>query len=224
MTCVYYQLGCLDYEEAYRLQERLWSEKAAGREDDFLLLLEHPPTLTIGKSGKLSNLLVDKEELTRQGLSLYFTDRGGDITYHGPGQLVAYPLVDLRRRRKDVHRYIHELEEVVIGLLAELGVAAGRDAEHIGVWVGREKLCAIGVRVRRWITMHGLALNVEPDLKHFNLITPCGIVGRGVTSLARLLGQPPAMDEVKERFVAHFGRVFGATMERGEHTPLGGAA
>lgn len=226
VTCVYYELGLVEYEEGYRLQQRLWEEKAAGREDDFLLLLQHPPTLTLGKSGKLDHLLVDREELAREGLSLFFIDRGGDITYHGPGQLVAYPIVDLRRRGKDVHRYVRDLEETAIATLADFSIAAGRDKDHVGVWVGRDKVCAIGVRIRKWVSMHGLALNVNPDLMHFALITPCGIVGRGVTSMEKLLAGAPAFAEVRARFVENFAQVFGATMEKGGDriSPAGGVS
>jgi lipoate-protein ligase B len=215
MNCLLHRLGLMPYEEAYGLQMRLWSEKAAGRPEDFLLLLEHPPTLTLGKSGKMSHLLVEKEDLAKEGLSLFFTDRGGDITYHGPGQIVAYPIFDLRRRGKDVHRYVHDLEEAVIGTLKDFAIEAGRDREHIGVWTGRDKIAAIGVRVRRWITMHGLALNVNPDLRHFSLITPCGIADKGVTSMAKLLERPPPLDDVADRLVAHFSRIFDVTMEEG---------
>jgi lipoate-protein ligase B len=213
MKCVCYRLGLIDYEEAYGLQKRVWAEKAEGREEDVMLLLEHTPTLTMGKSGNLENLLVDKEALVGEGISLYFTDRGGDITYHGPGQLIAYPIVDLRRRRKDIHRYVHELEEAVIGTLADFSIAGERDEKHVGVWVGTDKICAIGVRVHRWITMHGLALNVSPDLGPFSFITPCGIVERGVTSMAKLLGCAPPMEEVTSSLISHFAGVFSWAVE-----------
>jgi lipoate-protein ligase B len=219
MKCLLYRLGLMPYEEAYGLQMQLWSEKAAGRQEDFLLLLEHPPTLTLGKSGKMQHLLVEKEELAKEGLALFFTDRGGDITYHGPGQIVAYPIIDLRRRGKDVHRYVHDLEEAVIGTLKDFSIEAGRDEEHIGVWSGRDKIAAIGVRVRRWITMHGLALNVNPDLQHFALITPCGIADRGVTSMAKLLEHAPSLNEVADSLITHFSRVFAVTMDEGTLAP-----
>jgi len=215
MKCTFYKLGLIDYEEAYDLQKRIWAGKADGMEDDILLLLEHNPTLTLGKSGKLENLLVEKEELARKKISLYFTDRGGDITFHGPGQLVAYPIVDLRRRGKDIHRYINDLEEVVIGTLADFSIDGEKDQKHVGVWVGKDKICAIGVAVHKWIAMHGLALNVNPDLNSFSIITPCGIVGRGVTSMAKLRDRAPTMEEVIARFIAHFSQVFSLTMEQG---------
>ncbi|OGP52143.1 MAG: lipoyl(octanoyl) transferase [Deltaproteobacteria bacterium RBG_13_43_22] len=215
MKCTFYKLGLIDYEEAYDLQKRFWAEKTAGKEDDILLLLEHKPTLTLGKSGKLKNLLIERDELADKKIPLYFTDRGGDITYHGPGQLVAYPIVDLRKRGKDIHRYINDLQEAVIGTLADFSIVGEKDQKHVGVWVGKDKVCAIGVAVHQWITMHGLALNVDPDLNSFSLITPCGIVGRGVTSMAKLGESAPSMEEVTIRFIAHFSRVFSLPLEPG---------
>jgi lipoic acid synthetase len=215
MTCVFYKLGLIAYEEAYGLQKQLWAEKAAGRQEDALLLLQHTPTLTLGKSGHLENLLVEKEELTREGIALYFTDRGGDITYHGPGQLVAYPIMDLQRRGKNIPRYVRDLEEVVIATLADFSISGERDEKHVGVWVGQDKVCAIGVRVKQWITMHGFALNVSPDLSPFSIITPCGIVGRGVTSMAKVLNSAPSLEEVTANLIAHFSEVFSLSMEEG---------
>jgi lipoyl synthase len=183
--------------------------------EDVLLLLEHRPTLTLGKSGKLTNLLVDREELARRKISLHFSDRGGDITYHGPGQLVAYPIVDLRRRDKDIHRYVGQLEEAVMGTLADFSIVSEKDNRYVGVWVGKEKICAIGVAVHQWITLHGLALNVDPDLDAFSMINPCGIVGRGVASMTKLKNRTFSMNEVIDRFVANFSRVFSMGMEPG---------
>ena len=196
----------------------------AGREEDVLLLLEHYPTLTLGKSAKLSNLLVNEEKLGAEGVSVHYTDRGGDITYHGPGQLVVYPIINLQQRGRDVEGYIRGLEQTVIATLADFSIKAGRDEEHVGVWVGSEKICAIGVRISKRITMHGLALNVNPNLSHFSFITPCGIVGRGVTSMAKLLGTAPLMETVKERFVTHFSTVFSCTMEKGTIEQAGHAS
>lgn len=215
-----YKLGLIGYEEAYELQKKIWADKAAGKEEDALLLLEHTPTLTLGKSGKLKNLLVEREELADKKISLYFTDRGGDITYHGPGQLVAYPIIDLRKRGKDIHRYINELQEAVIKTLADFSIRGERDQKYVGVWVGEDKICAMGVAVHKWITMHGLALNVDPDLKAFSFITPCGIAGRGVTSMAKLRESPPFMEEVIDRFIAHFSQIFSMTLEPGSIDPL----
>jgi lipoyl synthase len=215
MKCTFYKLGVIEYQEAYELQKKFWAGKVAGKEEDTLLLLEHTPTLTLGKSGKLKNLLVERNELAEKGISLFFTDRGGDITYHGPGQLVVYPIMDLRKRGQDIHRYVYELQEAVIATLADFSIVGERDQKHVGVWVGRDKICAMGVAVRKWITMHGLALNVDPDLDSFSLITPCGIVGKGVTSIARLRENPPSLEEVMDRFTAHFSRVFSMTLAQG---------
>jgi len=209
------RLELIDYAEAYDIQKRLWSQKVAGQDADVLLLLEHPPTFTIGKSGKLENLLLPREGLAGEGVSLFFTDRGGDITYHGPGQLVAYPIIDLRNRGKDIHRYIHDLEEVVIRTLADFSIAARRDEKNVGVWVGNDEIAAIGVSVRRWIAMHGLALNVNPTLKHFSFINPCGLLDRGVTSMAKVLSRDVPMEAVAKGLVAHFSEVFDTHIEWG---------
>ncbi len=199
----------LDFALAYGEQLRLWQQVLSGQAGDALMLLEHPPVITFGKSGRLENLLVDKAALARLGVGLFFTDRGGDVTYHGPGQLVAYPIIDLRRRGRDVHRYIHDLEEVIIRTLADFGVTAGRDERRVGVWVDGEKIAAIGVRVRRWVTLHGLAVNVVPELAHFGLINPCGITERGVTSLERLTGCRVSVAEVATCLAGRFVEVFG---------------
>jgi len=209
------RLELIDYAEAYDIQKRLWSQKVAGQDADVLLLLEHPPTFTIGKSGKLENLLLPRERLAGEGVSLFFTDRGGDITYHGPGQLVAYPIIDLRNRGKDIHRYIHDLEEVVIRTLADFSIAARRDEKNVGVWVGNDEIAAIGVSVRRWIAMHGLALNVNPTLKHFSFINPCGLLDRGVTSMAKVLSRDVPMEAVAKGLVGHFSEVFDTRIEWG---------
>lgn len=215
MLCVLYRLGQIEYSEAYAIQKRLWSQKVEGQDADILIMLEHPPTYTIGKSGKLENLLIAKDELDKEGISLFFTDRGGDITYHGPGQLVVYPIIDLKNRGKDIHRYIHDLEEVVIRTLADLSIEARRDEKNIGVWVGEDKIAAIGVGVRKWITMHGLALNVSPNLEHFSFINACGILDKGVTSISKLLCHDLPLGTISEYIVARFAEVFDANIERG---------
>ena len=206
-------LGMIDYQSAYDLQKRLWQARLDGRIPDTLLLLEHPPTLTLGKSGKLENLLVPQEDLAARGISLFFTDRGGDITYHGPGQLVAYPILNLAPHGKDIHRYIYNLQETVIRTLADFSIAARRDEQHVGVWVGDEKIAAIGVAVHRWVTMHGLALNVNPVMEHFRLINPCGITDKGVTSMAKLLSKDVPVREVAGTLVRHFSAVFNTNVE-----------
>lgn len=184
---------------------------------DLLLLVEHPHVYTLGKSGRAAHLLVDQPELERRGAVFYRVNRGGDITYHGPGQLVAYPILDLDHFFTDIHRYLRTLEAVVIGLLADYGLRGMRAEGETGVWLEAgtpraRKICAMGVRASRWVTMHGLALNANTDLAYFDLIVPCGIRGKGVTSLKRELGQEVSMDAVKEGFKVHFEAVFGVAL------------
>jgi lipoate-protein ligase B len=213
MLCVVYRLGLVGYREAYHLQKKLLRQRFDGEIKDTILLLEHPPTITIGKSGKLENVLISQAQLAREGISLFFTDRGGDVTYHGPGQLVAYPIIDLRNRGRDVHQYVHELEEVVIRTLSSFSIGADRDDSHAGVWVKDEEIAAIGLSIKRWITMHGIALNVNPKLEHFSLINPCGFSDRRAISMAKLLSQDIPMEEVMHRLIAHFSDVFNVPIE-----------
>ena len=205
------RLGIVPYAEALELQKELVDARKAGSIPDQLLLLQHPPVITLGVRTRKdrSNVLATPELLTEQGVELFETGRGGDVTYHGPGQLVGYPIMDLRPDRCDVHRYVRDLEEALIEVAAGFGVTAGRVAGLTGVWVGDEKLAAIGVRISRWITSHGFAFNVGTDLSHFRLIVPCGIVDRGVTSLAVLLGRRVPMEEVEDAAVAALARIFG---------------
>jgi lipoyl(octanoyl) transferase len=204
------RLGVVPYPEALAMQRALVEERRAGRVEDLLLLLEHPNVLTLGVRGDRgrSHILAGPEVLDALEVQVHETGRGGDITYHGPGQIVGYPILDLRPDRLDVHRYVRDLEEVLIRTAAEYGIDATRVQGMTGVWVEREKLAAIGVRIARWITSHGFAFNVNTDLRHFNLIVPCGIPDRGVTSLERLLGRRVDQDEVQDRIAAHFFRIF----------------
>jgi lipoic acid synthetase len=205
--------GLTSYRDAWEWQKAFVAARAAGGiTSDWLALLEHPPVITVGRSGTYGHILAGGDYLRRQGIDTYHVDRGGDVTYHGPGQLVVYPLLDLTRYGRDVHAYVDRLEEVVIRTLADFGLAAGRDPRYTGVWVGLDKICAIGIGIRRWFTYHGLALNVSTNLDPFGLIVPCGISDRGVTSMARLLGASPDMPEVRSRLVHHFGAVFGVTV------------
>ena len=205
------RLGVLPYAEAVDLQARLVQERKAGAIPDQLLLLQHPPVITLGVRARhdRSNVLVDGDLLQTRGVELFESGRGGDVTFHGPGQLVGYPIVDLRPDRCDVHRYVRDLEEVLIRAAAAVGVDAGRSPGLTGVWVGGDKIAAIGVRISRWITSHGFALNVSTDLSQFELIVPCGIRDRGVTSLQRVLGRTVSMAEVEEAVIDAFARVFG---------------
>ncbi len=208
------RLGTLPYGEALALQRDLVEDRRAGRIPDTLLLLEHPHVLTLGVRGDggRSHILATPEALAERRVEVHETGRGGDITYHGPGQLVGYPILDLRPDRCDVHRYVRDVEEVIVRTAADYGISAGRVEGLTGVWVGREKLAAIGIRIGRWITSHGFALNVTTDLDYFGLIVPCGIADRGVTSLARLLGRPVERSDVEDRLVRHFAAVFGRTV------------
>ena len=204
------RLGLVPYGEALRIQRELVEDRRAGRVPDLLLLLQHPHVLTLGvrRDGGRSHVLATPGRLEELGVEVFETGRGGDVTYHGPGQVVGYPILDLRPDRCDVHRYVRDLEEVMIRVTAGYGVASGRVAGLTGAWAGAEKIGAIGVRISRWITSHGFAYNVNTDLSFFNLIVPCGIAGRGVTSLARLLGHPVTHEQVEDAFVRHFSDVF----------------
>jgi lipoyl(octanoyl) transferase len=206
------RLGRVPYAEALALQRRLVEERRAGRIDDVLLLVEHPHALTLGVKGDggRAHVLAGSEVLAARGVEIHEAGRGGDITYHGPGQVVGYPIIDLRPDRCDVHRYVRDLEEVLIRTAADFGVDAGRVEGLTGVWTGpdrRAKLAAIGVRISRWITSHGFAFNVSTDLTFFDLIVPCGIADRRVTSL-RQQGWGGSMAEVEDRIVSHFLTVF----------------
>ena len=223
MLCVVYQLGLIEYSHAYDMQSRLFRERLDGQISDTLLLLEHTPTITIGKSGKLENVLASPERLAEEGISLFFVDRGGDVTYHGPGQLVAYPIIDLRKRGRDVHKYVHDLEEVIIRTLNDFGIESCRDVTHAGGWVNGEEVAAIGLSIRRWISMHGFAINVNPKLQHFSLINPCGFPNRKATSIANLVSQDILMEAVVERLITRFSEVFEADLELGSNMLVGAA-
>ncbi|HCV41934.1 MAG TPA: lipoyl(octanoyl) transferase [Bacteroidetes bacterium] len=205
-------LGRTDYKECWDLQQRLLEQRIAGEVEDLLLLTQHNHVYTIGKSGDDNHLLASKDELKSRGVAVYHNDRGGDITYHGPGQLVGYPILDLNNYYLDLHRYLRDIEEVIIRTLVSYGVKGVRDPKHTGVWVGNDKICAIGVKTSRWVTMHGFALNVNTDLTYFSQIVPCGISGKGVTSLALVVGHEIDMNEVSLRLAESFGEVFNAVV------------
>lgn len=205
--------GCVEYDEGVALQERIHLARQEGLVPDMLLLLEHPPVITLGRGAHAGNLLADPEQLERRGVAVRESARGGDITYHGPGQLVGYPIFDLNGHGKDVHRYLRGVEEALILALARFGINGERAAGLTGVWVGMEKVAAIGVGVRRWVTWHGFALNISTDLDAFSLIVPCGIRDRGVTSLERLLNRPVPEGEVADAIIAGFREVFALQPE-----------
>jgi lipoate-protein ligase B len=207
--CLLFRMGVVEYGRAWDLQKRLHALRTRQEIPDILLLLEHPPTLTIGRSGSLNNVLASPERLKEMGIALFLIERGGDVTYHGPGQIVGYPIMDLRKREKDIYRFVTDLEEVMIRSVGDFSVEAGRDPGHRGVWAGDRELGAIGISVRRWVTMHGFALNVTTNLEHFSLINPCGFTDRQATSMAACLSTGDVSREaVAERLVSHFAAVF----------------
>jgi len=195
------------------MQKILHRERIAGKIPDIILFTEHYHTYTIGKSGGEDHLLATDDELVQGNVSVLKTDRGGDITYHGPGQIVCYPIIDLNNYYHDVHRYLRDLEEVVIRTLADFGIDAHREPEYTGVWVGSEKVCAIGVKVSRWVTMHGFAFNVNTDLSYFGRIIPCGIFHKGVSSLGQFLGRTVDITKVREVIAKMFTDVFQTEIE-----------
>lgn len=204
------RLGIVPYGEALALQRELVEERKAGRLPDVLLLLQHPPVMTLGVRGDggRSNIVAAPDRLRELGIDVVETGRGGDVTFHGPGQIVGYPILDLKPDRCDVHVYVRDVEEVMIRVCAEYGVSAGRIPGLTGTWIGAEKIGAIGVRISRWITSHGFAFNVATNLEHFKLIVPCGIADRGVTSLERATRRRIPLSEVEDAFERHFGAVF----------------
>jgi lipoyl(octanoyl) transferase len=208
--------GVVPYERALQWQHDLVAARKAGTAPDTLLLLEHPPVITRGVKVRSSRIhvLATDEELAARGVSLVDAGRGGDVTYHGPGQLVGYPIIDLKPDRTDAHRYVRDLEEVLISVCAAYGLEAVRERGLTGVWVAGAKVAAIGVRMSRWVTSHGFALNVSTNLDGFSLIVPCGIEHRGVTSLAHLLGREVDMDEVRQHVVQSFAAVFAYSSYR----------
>jgi lipoic acid synthetase len=198
----------MEYGEAWKLQKRLRHQRIEGEISDVLLLLEHPPTITIGKSANLKNVLISKEQLAQEGISLFFIDRGGDVTYHGPGQLVGYPILDLRERGRDLHRYVYNLEEVILRTLKDFSISANREGFHPGVWVNEEEIAAIGLSVKKWVSMHGFALNIDTNLNHFTFINPCGFSDRRATSMSKVLYSDVPRGSVINRLISHFCNVF----------------
>ena len=208
--CALRWLGRVDYAAALQLQQQLAAARKQGEVSDHLLLLEHPHVITMGRNGHAENVLAGEEILARAGIAYFPTDRGGDVTYHGPGQLVGYPILDLRDWKRDVGAYVRAVEETIITTLAEYGIQAGRIPKLTGVWVGERKIAAIGVHLSRWVTSHGFALNVSTDLSYFQYIVPCGLT-RPVTSMAAL-GVRASLEEVGAKLAAHFARIFDCQM------------
>jgi len=211
-VCQVFRLGRVPYRDAWALQQR-WAElRRAGEIPDRLLFLEHPPVITLGRNALREHLLSSSELLAAEGIEVVETNRGGDVTFHGPGQLIGYPILDLGRIRKDVVWYVRTLEEAILRTLAELGLAAGRRSGMTGVWVGERKVAAIGVHISRWITSHGFALNVDTDLGYFRHIVPCGIASYPVTSLLELLGARVERAWLEDRLASHLGALLGLEM------------
>ena len=222
-----FRLGTVRYQDAHELQERLVAARQRNLIPDTILVLEHPPVVTLGRGAKEENLRAPREGLRARGIDVHEVGRGGDVTYHGPGQMVCYPILDLAPDRQDVRRYVRDLEETMIGLARDYGLSAERIAGLNGTWLrsaelGDRKIGAIGVRISRWVTMHGLAFNVSTNLAHFGLIVPCGIQDKGVTSLTVELDAPPTMNEVIDRWLARFDAAFDAEIVEREGDPLVG--
>lgn len=212
-VCETRYLGLIPYGEAHELQKQLVEKRKADEIPDTFLLLQHPHVITLGRAADRTNILADEATRARFGVELHETGRGGDVTYHGPGQLVGYPIIKLLPGRQDIRRYVRDIQEALIRTAADFGVTAEpRGGEFVGVWVGDKKLAAIGIRISRWVTMHGFAFNVTTDLDYFQLIVPCGIRGHGVTSLQQLTGRQFTLQEVAERVVHHFGAVFNRSI------------
>ncbi len=225
---IFKQLGVVDYAQAFEIQTNFFNEILAIKSSNlkenstaitpnYLLFLEHPHVYTLGKSGDINNLLLSKEQLEKRGISFHQSNRGGDITYHGPGQLVGYPILDLTNFTSDIHEYMRILEEVIIATIAEYGLKGARSEGETGVWLDvgtpfARKICALGVKTSRWVTMHGFALNINTDLGFFDHIIPCGIRGKAVTSLASELGKEINKTEVELLVKKHFERLFEATL------------
>jgi len=205
---LYLDLGLIDYHKAWNLQHKLFNKRLTNKIEDIFLLLEHPNTYTLGKSSNKLNLLYDEAELKSKNILVYDIDRGGDITYHGPGQIVGYPIINLSLWKKDTHKYLRALEEVIIQTLLEFDVKSGRNENHTGVWIGNKKICAIGIKISRWITMHGFAFNINTNMDLFNGIIPCGILDKGVTSLKEVLNEKIDLKIVKNKLVHNFFEIF----------------
>lgn len=206
------KLGQIEYPAALDLQLQLLKLRQLDKIEDTLLLLEHPPVITVGTAGKDGNILADEEILNSMGVTVHHISRGGDVTYHGPGQLVGYPILNLKQQDKDVKIFFRRLEDTFIELLKqEYGIDAGRDPKYPGVWVGNEKITALGCAVKRWVTMHGFAFNINTNLEHFRWINPCGILDKGVTSLQKILGQAQNMEQITELTAEYFTRQYGYT-------------
>jgi lipoyl(octanoyl) transferase len=213
------RLGTVDYAAAHRLQKELQAKRIADQVPDTVLLLEHPPVLTIGRSAKEQHIIARPEALEARGISVHEVGRGGDVTYHGPGQLVAYPIIDLKPDRRDVRKYMWSLEETMIRTCADFGLSATRIKGLNGAWIEDRKVGAVGVRISRWVTMHGLALNANSDLSHFDLIVPCGLQDKAVTSISAELGRTIRVPDVTGPLARHFAELYDTEVEWQDFLP-----
>lgn len=213
------RLGTVDYAAAHRLQKELQAKRIADQVPDTVLLLEHPPVLTVGRSAKEQHIIAQPEELEARGISVHEVGRGGDVTYHGPGQLVAYPIIDLKPDRRDVRKYMWSLEETMIRTCADFGLSATRIKGLNGAWIEDRKVGAVGVRISRWVTMHGLALNANSDLSHFDLIVPCGLQDKAVTSISAELGRTIRVPDVTGPLARHFAELYDTEVEWQDFLP-----
>lgn len=211
MKLVLRKLGRIEYDQALEIQEDLLAKRQEGKIPDTLLILEHPPVITLGRRGKYDNILLPLEKLAADGVKIYEVSRGGDVTYHGPGQVIGYPIVDISGHGRDIKQFVWNVEEVFIRLLdIEYGIKAHREEKKFtGVWAEDEKITAIGIAVKKWVTMHGFAFNVNTDLEHFKWINPCGLTDRGVTSVRKLLGKEIEQYQAEELVIKYFCETFG---------------
>ena len=211
--CYFLNLGLLDYGKAYALQEHLIQERKENKIEDVLLLLEHPPVITLGRNSHKKNILASRKTLAKEGIKVIEVNRGGDVTYHCPGQLIGYPIISLNRQGKDIHKNLRNLEEVIIRLLKDYKLNPTRKEGATGVWVEEKKIASLGIKVSKWISYHGFSLNVNVNLRHFSLIKPCGIPAKKITSLKRLLQQNVDISLVREKITKYFGEVFNLEMK-----------
>lgn len=218
--CFVFKLGRINYLEASEIQRELVRVRQDGLNEDSLLLLEHPKVITMGALARPEDIIASREQLEALGISVIYPERGGRVTYHGPGQLVGYPIMQLALQGKDVHRYIRNLEEVIILVLRDCGISGERKPGYPGVWVGKKKIAALGVAVRRWVTYHGFAINVNPDMSRFKLINPCGLGQDSVVSMEQLVSPLPALNFLEDRVSFHFGEVFDREMVPAEPKAL----
>ncbi|MEO0225514.1 MAG: lipoyl(octanoyl) transferase LipB [candidate division WOR-3 bacterium] len=207
-------LGLVHYKEAWDLQKDLHARRVSGEIPDTLLLLEHFPVITQGKSGRAENLLISENLLKARGIEFYKIERGGDVTFHGPGQLVGYPIFFLKERLAGLRSFVERIEMALIGALDDFGIKAGLKPKNIGVWINDKKIASIGIAVKRWVTFHGFALNVNNDLEYFKLIIPCGLKGVEMTSMAQILNRILPMEEIKERVRKNFEKVFNRSFQK----------